>query len=380
MKYAGVFFADHFPDSVRYRNDERGGVTDDSGYYHVAALYGDSLQVERNGYATIRVVVKEGQQQTLYFFLRKRDTIFDGTKYHFDFDADSSVSVWIQILGTDLFEGKYLETYPGGKIKCSGVYSKGNRVGLWNEYYANGNPRAHGNFKKGEMDGLWKFYYESGKEYSEGYNEEGYKVGLWKTYYENGQLLSQGQYFMHMNSGTWRWYYENTSPNDSVGRGKLKAQAHYIIKSDWQKTKLGIGSNKYWDPKYHLPWMKRTWKSSPVDSLVEYYPDGKLRSRIIYDKHGNEEGSAEYYYPDARPNDSLGRGKLNRIEFYKNGKPVDCWKYYCEDGSLSRFQNMNNQQNACDLNQEVNEDCTYPGDILPEIPTVSCWPPLRIIF
>jgi uncharacterized protein len=66
---------------------------------------------------------------------------------------------------------------------------------------------------------------------------------------------------------------------------------------------------------------------------VEYYPDGKLRTRIIYGKEGRLNGAVDFYYPD---------GKRNLHGQYTNGKESGVWTWYCTDGLQKKTVDYSN--------------------------------------
>lgn len=222
----------------------------------------------------------------------QRDTLVKGIKFHLISDTDTGTS-WIQFIkankkGETRFSGWYLEYYRDGKVKAKGHYKNGKRSDDWTRYYPGGQIA-----EKGFFDG-------------------GYKSDLWQSFYESGKIAWKGNFFKGIRSGFWRYYYEN---------GQLKGMTRYRIHTE--KTYKKPKEKKGFSIKVN---MEFTYSVSPADSLVEYYPDGKLRTRIIYGKEGGRNGAVDYYYEN---------GQENMHGEYANGIQTGDWTWYCPDGSVS---------------------------------------------
>jgi antitoxin component YwqK of YwqJK toxin-antitoxin module len=154
-----------------------------------------------------------------------------------------------------------------GRIRETGFYEIGEKVGEWRSYYTNGqieevcyyesflfhysrkvgpdtlyyedgqlyeilnwkNGKLHGmrkwfhqngqlwfihHYKDGEYVGKWKWYYVNGNlEKIERYSQKGQANGKWKKYYENGKIAQKSRWRNDLEVGIWKYYYEN---------GKLK--------------------------------------------------------------------------------------------------------------------------------------------------------------
>ncbi|MEO5644042.1 MAG: hypothetical protein ABIQ40_12890 [Bacteroidia bacterium] len=223
----------------------------------------------------------------------QRDSVIGGIKCHLvSSDADTGTA-WIQNKqvtkkGVVKFRGVYWEFYPGGKLKAKGYY------------------------KNGKQNEKWIRYYSGGQKAEQGYFDKGFKSDLWMTYYESGIMSWKGNYYKNMRSGFWRYYYESGAPK-SVTRYRIKTQS-IAKRPKGAKRGMSISANR-----------EITYSISPADSLIEYYPDGKLRTRIIYGKEGGLNGNFTTYYPD---------GNVNTSGTYTTGKKSGEWIYYCTDGSV----------------------------------------------
>jgi antitoxin component YwqK of YwqJK toxin-antitoxin module len=231
----------------------------------------------------------------------QRDSVINGINCHLISENPDTGSAWIQkkivkkskakaadgaAIFVTKFSGVYFEVYPGGKLKAKGYFKRGKRNEKWIRYYLNGQKKE------------------------EGYFDGGYKSDLWMTYYESGKMSWKGNFYKNMRAGFWRYFYES---------GQLKSMTRYRIKTE-SIAKRPKTKTKGWS---FLTSREITYSISPADSLVEYYPDGKLRTRIIYGKDGGLNGAVDFYYPD---------GKHNLRGQYTNGKESGTWVWYCTDG------------------------------------------------
>jgi antitoxin component YwqK of YwqJK toxin-antitoxin module len=225
----------------------------------------------------------------------QRDSIISKIKCHLISESDTGTA-WIQTIvvkkGVKKYYGTYFEFYPDGKLKAKGYYKKGKRTEKWMRYYSNGQIKE------------------------EGYFDGGYKTELWKTYYESGKMSWKGNFFKNMRSGIWRYFYED---------GTVKGMTRYRIKTESVAKKAKSGST---GRSFRVN-REITYSISPADSLVEYYPDGKLRTRIIYGKEGGLTGDIDLYYAD---------GKRNMHGKYLNAQKTGDWTYYCMNGAVFKTE------------------------------------------
>ncbi|CAN5154678.1 hypothetical protein BH09BAC5_BH09BAC5_21700 [soil metagenome] len=255
----------------------------------------------------------------------QRDSVIGGIKCHLISENSDTGSAWIQKVivkkGKEKFNGTYFEFYPGGKLKAKGYYKNGKRYQKWIRYYADG--------KKSE----------------EGYFDKGEKSDLWITYYENGQISWKGSFFKDIRSGFWRYYYED---------GKLKGMTRYRIKTEKinRKPKEGDKKKKGMSVKTNVEFI---YTVSPADSLVEYYPDGKLKTRIIYGKEGGLNGAFDSYYEN---------GKSNVHGEYTAGKKSGQWNYYCENEKIFRYEKYSVGNDNPEVIQGT-DTCTSVEECLP---------------
>lgn len=256
----------------------------------------------------------------------QRDSVISGIKCHLVSESPDSGTAWIQNKtvtkkGVVKFRGVYWEFYPGGKLKAKGY------------------------FKNGKQYQKWIRYYPGGQKAEEGYYDKGLKSDLWMRYYENGKMSWKGNYFKNMRSGYWRYFYEDGTP---------KAMTRYRIKTASVAKKPKAGTKKGISIRVNR---EITYSISPADSLIEYYPDGKLRTRIIYGKEGGLNGSCQHFYPD---------GKINLDAKYLAGKETGEWIYYCKNGLVFKSARYSDAKDASE-SQPHDESCIFE-EIQPWLP------------
>ena len=76
----------------------------------------------------------------------------------------------------DLRHGNFKEFYPSGKVKLTGKYVHGERVGEWIEYYNTGQVMTRMRFKRDVLHG-WTYYYDkNGTQLSKTMWRDGFKL------------------------------------------------------------------------------------------------------------------------------------------------------------------------------------------------------------
>jgi antitoxin component YwqK of YwqJK toxin-antitoxin module len=76
----------------------------------------------------------------------------------------------------DLKDGAYKEFHPTGKVKMTGNYASGERLGEWIEYYNTGQVMTRVRYKKDVLHG-WAYYYDkNGTQLSKTMWRDGFKL------------------------------------------------------------------------------------------------------------------------------------------------------------------------------------------------------------
>jgi antitoxin component YwqK of YwqJK toxin-antitoxin module len=81
-----------------------------------------------------------------------------------------------------LHHGLYINYYPDGNIKDSGLYNNGLREGVWDEWINNGALRTTGAYNRGRKQDTWKYYTSSGR-----------LIGV-KTYNKQGKEIARKKF------------------------------------------------------------------------------------------------------------------------------------------------------------------------------------------
>ncbi|MCX6311789.1 MAG: hypothetical protein NT084_09145 [Bacteroidetes bacterium] len=265
----------------------------------------------------------------------QRDSIIGSINCHLISDSSDTGTSWIQQKikrkSGEQFNGVYFEIYPDGKLKAKGYY------------------------KRGKRNEKWIRYYPSGQKSVEGYFDVGYKSDLWMEYYPSGQISWKGNFYKNMPSGFWRYFYEN---------GIQKSMTRYLIKTSRVMGKATATAKG----RSFKSNMETHYTISPADSLVEYYPDGKLKIRILYGHKGGLNGACDFYYAN---------GVKSFHGQYLEGKEVGDWFYYCPDGKLFKFTRFTSVANQADVRIETDENCDV-ATIEPEmIWKTQTFPPIE---
>ena len=292
------------------------------------------------------------------------------TYYHVDGKLISSKGQYLDGLRTGVWEWYYTS----GKLKEKGSYLKGIAIGHWEERdeqdnllaeydydesgkrngssktYKDGKLIREEKYSKGRLDG-YKCYTMDGKLISEAQVKRGELVV--NMYYENGNLRSEGVLKNDEKEGVWNFYYKNGAlqSTETYVNGLIEGidsafYAYGALSSIYTYEKgentganrrfyrTGNFSSQEWQQNDEL----NGWYTSyRVDGTVEsktYYLDNEKQGKSYncdlkgrpYECYVYENGFLEEYYEldtlgNVRNKTSLGFGKHQLKQYYKNGKP-----------------------------------------------------------
>ena len=230
-------------------------------------------------------------------------------------------------------------------------------------------------------DGYNKFYFDNGKVSSEGMMRNGKPDGYWKTYYPSGKLKSEGNRRDHQLDSLWKFYNEE---------GKVTVQFDY-------KAGKKNGPKRTYDPKEGFLITEEIFVSDIKQGPTSYYyPGGKLKATIPFDK-GAENGQGYEYSEDGtiitiidyksgfvKKQEKINRRDKSNLkqgvwkEFYANGKLRSEGRYtndlkdgyfkdYNEKGDLvstTKFVNGKQQQNAPELTKMEVKTELHPNGVV----------------
>jgi len=109
--------------------------------------------------------------------------------------------------------------YPGGKIKCEGVYSSGKKNGYFRWYYQNGQVKTEGTYIDDKQEGEFKWFSSDGALWCSGNYKGGSETGDFKWFYDDGALKEECGFRAGIKEGPCRYYYHN---------GKVKSEMYYV--------------------------------------------------------------------------------------------------------------------------------------------------------
>lgn len=135
-----------------------------------------------------------------------------------------------------------------------------------------------------------EYYYENGNIYLECTRINGEFNGIFKKYYSNGQLKESFYYVVGFPAGDWFEFYEN---------GNIAYHGSYLYAPDRLVYKREFG-----------------------DTLIMESDELVIKVNISEYK----DGCWKFYFPN---------GKIERIEYYSEGMPVNTWYYYDIHGILT---------------------------------------------
>ena len=229
--------------------------------------------------------------------LGQSDTVMSGVNY-FYYYGDSVSNGWLE--KKTGFNYSKLKTWTGKYIA----------------FYKNGTLRATGQIESDCRSGHWITYYQNGQKESEGVYDKKYReVGKWEYYFENGTFKGL---VIYKKVRTLRWEYK---PFSNSGNR---------VHSEFHLT--GI--------------IYRRWMT-PVDSSVEYYPNGQLRCKLHYTKKGKWDGKCIYYYDN---------GQIQREETYSNSNIITI-RIFCKNGNLYEIINYKNPSEGYNMKDMETGNC-----------------------
>ena len=300
-----------------------------------------------------------------------------------------SSNTWSKIMETNLVDGvihgSYYEWYDFNKRKKKGSYVNGIADGLFLSWHYNGNQSTEMVFQDGHPVGISYFWNEIGMKTKEVNNETGIST-VW-DYYENKKIASKSiEHFGRLHGKYTSWYVNGNIMIEGFYNFESKDGIWISYKKNGKKNTEGMYIN---DKKNGL-WI--TYDNNEMNKIEEIYDNGVLidrkeyryylsgekfmditfsddnNTRLIstYAVDGSTLGQSNYssgklYGVSEKWNDSLqieytlnfsndflnGTGtflfdngsKKSEGEF-SNGKRINNWVYYNEDGTTKEEKNF----------------------------------------
>lgn len=277
-----------------------------------------------------------------------------------------------------LAEGRHIMYWPNGRISSIRDYNRGKHHGHWIEFNEHGDTtehrtfnmdvlhgycfmsmpavgkKAYGNYVNGKQSGWWvgsglqtdsvemvngvrngkQIIRDTSGYYSVGYFKNGEKDSVYREYV-NGKLHYECWY----HTGAKYKYEHVYFPEDGSVRSELRYVGNSEVEVYFEFQSPKILGKVEWYSHNHL------------DSILEYYPNGKIQNRYVYRarEFGFHQVVREYigydstgqntyvHYCDAKGKDSIRRdysatGSLLRELHYVNGA-IRGQKYFYADGT-----------------------------------------------
>jgi len=160
------------------------------------------------------------------------------------------------------------------------------------DYWEDDQKKFEIEYQNGIMSGKAVFYDSTGHKISEGFNKDGKAHGKITKWYKNGNKESE---------------------------------IHYLF-----GRKDGI-SKKWYEEDGQLQWKKKYNNEVPVGKWAYYYSNGQLDIEFET-KNGQADDYIIKYHPNGNKKEE---GKVEK------GQKVGLWKYYSEDGTLTKTEELN---------------------------------------
>ncbi len=203
--------------------------------------------------------------------------------------------------------------YDNGVVSDKVTFKNKKLDGLVKRYYRNGQIKEESNYVAGDLNGTFKEYYNNGRIKSEYNYKDDELNGPYKSYYLNGNIDIEGSYSKGRLDGPSKCYYYDGRPMSVATYRNAKLQ-----------------SATYEDPSMK----KYNAKSGGVSRF--FYGNGSIASELSYNKKGNLDGPAKYFYYNGvkRQTVPYDNGKRNGkvITSFFNGNKLSEKTY--KDGKL----------------------------------------------
>ena len=253
-------------------------------------------------------------------------------------------------------------------------------------FYDDGNMKESKQFRMGKLHGEAKFFSRDGMMEKVEHFMNGIKMtGGY------GALLQNG------NTGNERFFSSNHHRTETTHHpnGSVKTISHFY-KNKYHGKQVEFYDNDVMKScRFYFHGKKSRF-------YKEYYPSGKLKMRVGYNKKGQKSGNAikfydndvieeeGYYEKDLRTGSRKSyypSGKLRRLCSYKEGNLEGHYKKYTDDGKLELFLTYQNNMRHGAFYQIIHEEKgvikiegTYENDLKNGVQVISCNDEIQSIF
>lgn len=223
---------------------------------------------------------------------------------------ESGMTRSIQWWRDDVPHGPLKQWRPVGVLAREGVFSNGQRDGLWRAYSKNGQLVEQSVFRAGQPEGERRAWFASGSEKELERFRDGELEGERKVWGRDGLLVLQEHYSGGVLDGRWSDFHQ--------GSGSPRQWGEYregLRTGTWTRASAGgvtLSTAEYRDGALHG--LLRKWSD-----------EGTLIEETTY-ADGEKTGPSLTWYADGTPQSA---GEL------ENGRRIGRWTYWKSDGALN---------------------------------------------
>lgn len=210
--------------------------------------------------------------------------------------------------------------YKSGNVAFESKYVNGKREGVSVTYSDKGYKQSETNYKNGKKDGRFVAYFPNGAKMVEANYKNDKAEGTQRVWHPNGKLQSQARFSNDLIEGNATTYYTS---------GRIETQRTY-------KNGKENGVMKIYDDKKNKVTAQIPYVDGKIHGMLIVYNDGIPFNEMHYE-NGINNGKYILYHKNGKKfivatakNDKLEgeakvydkTGKLQKIEYYKDGKIV----------------------------------------------------------
>ena len=221
--------------------------------------------------------------------------------------------------------GLWTNYHKNGKIQATGNTSNNLLTGTWRFYSETGNLIAKGGYLEGRKNGSWYYYdvNDSTKVRNSGEYANGIRIGAWTIYFDKkwNETDEPSQY---------AFYRKITFDNSGKPTADKVCDFYISGAKQWEGYLSSINPEVYRNTGVAIYYYENGKVQQEYDYdkgiIKTYYDNGTLSDETGMLKDGTLTGSHKEYYEN---------GKLKAEGSYINKTPDGYWKFYYENGVLS---------------------------------------------
>lgn len=267
-------------------------------------------------------------------------------------------------------EGMFYYYHSNGNPSTYGMYSKGQRDGIWISHYANGKLKDSISYWNGKKNGRFQRFHLTGSLYISGNYVDDNMQGEWREFYQNGQPASISHYAQ--GSITKIIYYTRTGEKIEQDQNKLSPKLFFnrryelekeLIHATYYGSPTKLPNGRFETVLYNMEGQKiiyAQWSDQSISKksgLFERYDNTGILRLSCYFDNNQLTGPLKTWYETGIPANSVYMKKNMRNgvweSFYETGLkkdsgtyendiPTGLWSYWDENGdtrTIGAFKN-----------------------------------------